>query len=467
MVTRYAGNAGGSANALTLTLNPALTAHTSGLPITFAATAANTGAATVNINGLGAVAVKRLDGSALRVGDIVAGQRCEIVYTGAVYLLSSAVREATTLGGLISSSSGAASSVVATDENGMVTIGTNSGSNSNALLVFQGKNVSNNHGYYVGYYSPSDSFNIASLANGISIPFLSITPVGVLVNGAPATAKLSIKSPSSSAYIMHLINSAGSQCVMAREGASGTSQGWAGVDTVLYIGKDNVTGRSISEGGTINSAGADYAEYETKSAWCGEIAKGQILGFDTNGNITDKWAEAISFGVKSTNPNLVGGDTWGIVDAVGSRPEQPIYQRPVYSGAPDPGLEPDSFTIQHDAWQIAMELFDSGMTDYESTVTLAEIAYVTAMEQYQAALSDFETQLEAARQRVDRVAYSGKCPVNVTGATVGDYIIATQDGAGIKGGSVSDPTFDQYRRSVGRVRRILEDGRAEIAVIVH
>jgi hypothetical protein len=32
---------------------------------------------------------------------------------------------------------------------------------------------------------------------------------------------------------------------------------------------------------------------------------------------------------------------------------------------------------------------------------------------------------------------------------------------------VSDPDFSQYKLSVGRVNRILDDGRAEVAVIIH
>lgn len=47
-------------------------------------------------------------------------------------------------------------------------------------------------------------------------------------------------------------------------------------------------------------------------------------------------------------------------------------------------------------------------------------------------------------------------------------IVAVNDGSGgIKGLPVRSPTFDQYRAAVGRVNRILPDGRAEIAVIVH
>ena len=68
------------------------------------------------------------------------------------------------------------------------------------------------------------------------------------------------------------------------------------------------------------------------------------------------------------------------------------------------------------------------------------------------------------RATVDRISYCGKVPVNVTGAAVGEYIIPTKDGDGIKGVCVANPTFEQYRNSVGQVRKILSDGRAEIVV---
>lgn len=66
------------------------------------------------------------------------------------------------------------------------------------------------------------------------------------------------------------------------------------------------------------------------------------------------------------------------------------------------------------------------------------------------------------------MAYSGKVPVNVTGATPGGYIIAVEGENGLIAGQfVADPDFSQYKRAVGRINRILEDGRAEVAVMVH
>jgi hypothetical protein len=77
------------------------------------------------------------------------------------------------------------------------------------------------------------------------------------------------------------------------------------------VGKIAATGRSINAGGTINASGADYAEYMTKTGVF-SIAKGDICGIDANGKLTNVFADAISFVVKSTNPSYVGGDTWGV-----------------------------------------------------------------------------------------------------------------------------------------------------------
>lgn len=184
---------------------------------------------------------------------------------------------------------------------------------------------------------------------------------------------------------------AGFRNVLGNEHAFFATNSGAGnaAATGLRVGTHSGTGRSINAGGTINAAGADYAEYMVKAPGCGTIAAGAIVGFTAGGLITDKWADAIAYAVKSTDPSIVGGDRWG------------------------DGLEGDA--------------------------------------------------LEAARQCVDRIAYSGQVPVNVVGAP-GAYIVPVQAGAGISGVAVVAPTFDQYRMAVGRVIATEPDGRARIIV---
>jgi len=167
-------------------------------------------------------------------------------------------------------------------------------------------------------------------------------------------------------------------------------EGFNTTGTTIFVGKLNSSGRSINAGGTINAMGLDYAEYMTKST-SENINKGDIVGIDSNGLLTDLFELSISFGIKSTNPSFVGGDEWG-------------------------------------------------------------------------ANKDDTNLLEQERQKVDRIAFSGQVPCNVLGANVGDYIIPVNDNGKIKGIAVSNPTFEQYQISVGKVWKIMEDGRAWVAV---
>jgi hypothetical protein len=164
-------------------------------------------------------------------------------------------------------------------------------------------------------------------------------------------------------------------------------------NSVVKIGLMAATGRSINAAGTINASGADYAEYMTKAGNF-TVAKGDVVGINADGKLTNVFADAVSFVVKSTSPSYVGGDVWGV------------------------GFEDD------------------------------------------------EEGLEAARQLVDRIAFAGQVPVNVTGATAGQYIIPVNNNGAIKGEAVSNPTFEQYQVAVGKVIAIEADGRARIIVKV-
>jgi hypothetical protein len=212
----------------------------------------------------------------------------------------------------------------------------------------------------------------------------------------------------------------------SNNGLSTASYGGANTaDTALYMGKDGTTNRSINAGGTVNASGADYAEYMTKVNDFA-LAKGGVVGIDANGKLTNVYADAVSFVVKSTDPSYVGGDTWGSAEAINLI----IPERPVRA-------EDDT---------------DETFADKEA--------------QYTADKAIFDEALEAARQLVDRIAFAGQVPVNVLGATAGQYIIPVNDNGAIKGEAVSSPTFEQYQAAVGKVIAIEADGRARIIVKV-
>lgn len=70
MAALFAGNAGGSANTLTGSVTPAPASLTNGLMIIIRAIAANTGAATFNLNGSGNVAIATMNNQPLTAGQI-------------------------------------------------------------------------------------------------------------------------------------------------------------------------------------------------------------------------------------------------------------------------------------------------------------------------------------------------------------------------------------------------------------
>ena len=194
-------------------------------------------------------------------------------------------------------------------------------------------------------------------------------------------------------------------------------------NSAVKVGKANSTNRSINAAGTVNASGADYAEYMTKAGNF-TINKGDICGIDVNGKLTNVFANAISFVVKSTNPSYVGGDTWGSAEVLGL-------------------TKPTTPTI--------------GQNESDADWATAETNYQTALTAYESQLA---TVVETARALVDRIAFAGQVPVNVTGATSGQYIVpvAKQDGS-IGGEAVSESamTLQQYMQSVGKVISVVNN----------
>ena len=84
----YAADAEAS-DAYAIALDPPVTAYAAGQNFIFKANTLNTGAATLNVNGLGAKAIKKSQGDALVTGDIEASQVVEVVYDGTNFQMMS------------------------------------------------------------------------------------------------------------------------------------------------------------------------------------------------------------------------------------------------------------------------------------------------------------------------------------------------------------------------------------------
>lgn len=82
----YAADAG-STDTYVITLDPEATAYVAGMVVRFKANTANTGAATLNVNGLGAKTIKKRVNVDLSDNDIKAGQIVEVIYDGTNFQL--------------------------------------------------------------------------------------------------------------------------------------------------------------------------------------------------------------------------------------------------------------------------------------------------------------------------------------------------------------------------------------------
>lgn len=81
------GVATGSANAYSVTLNPAPTSYVEGMAIAVKINVNNTGASTINVNGLGAKAIKKSNGDDVSVGNLKAGSIYTMRYNGTNFIL--------------------------------------------------------------------------------------------------------------------------------------------------------------------------------------------------------------------------------------------------------------------------------------------------------------------------------------------------------------------------------------------
>lgn len=84
----------GAANVYTVTRSDTDSTLVTGMKVRFTVGAGNTntGACTVDVDGLGATAIKLITGSDPAAGDLTAGDPIELVYDGTNFVITSAVR---------------------------------------------------------------------------------------------------------------------------------------------------------------------------------------------------------------------------------------------------------------------------------------------------------------------------------------------------------------------------------------
>lgn len=87
LVTLWGGVDTGIANAYVLDFTANFTSYTDGIVIYWIPSNANTGPSTINVNGLGPVAITNQDGSPLYLGQLQANQVALIIYSGTGFIL--------------------------------------------------------------------------------------------------------------------------------------------------------------------------------------------------------------------------------------------------------------------------------------------------------------------------------------------------------------------------------------------
>lgn len=100
-----AATAGGSANALTLSLPVAPAAYAKYQRFTFEAASTNTGPATLSVNGLSAIGLRKVSSGALAAldaGDLISGLIYSVVYNGSYFVLEGGAAASSAMGELLS-----------------------------------------------------------------------------------------------------------------------------------------------------------------------------------------------------------------------------------------------------------------------------------------------------------------------------------------------------------------------------
>lgn len=205
-------------NTITASLSPAITAYVAGQTFRFAAAGANTGAVTINVNGIGAKAVTKNGTSALITGDILANAVYSVTYDGTQFQISGAL-----FNGGSFASSGANSDI--TSLSGLTT----------PLSIAQG--------------GTGGATANAARANLLQLPQVRQT----VINGPVDTSGLSAFGGSTGSTT---VTASGTLTVTAANGVSGdrvgsiTNPSWTGLTASAYLYLDIAADGTCTTGST-------------------------------------------------------------------------------------------------------------------------------------------------------------------------------------------------------------------------
>lgn len=277
LLTLYGGVDTGSVNAYLITFAANFSAYSDGIAIYWIPSHTNTGASTINVNGLGVKNIINQDGTALIAGQLVANQIAFILYKGGSFLLSSPLGTAGVLG-----------------------VGG---------INFTGAALPTN-----GFYLPSANV-IGISINGVQLGTFSSTALTVpIVNGA-TTLGFTIGGSSAgsvSAARQWQLYEPGFSTAAAKNAATFDSGSFTGTltgmtatitGTVNWIRTGNIvtmyctadiTGTSNTTGMTMTGVPAVIQPVNTASSLCGPMENGSTTNVIGNATVT---AGTVTFGL--------------------------------------------------------------------------------------------------------------------------------------------------------------------------
>lgn len=170
----YAADTGTLPNTYEVAIDPAITSYTDGLVVRMRPTRANTGACSINVNGMGAVAIKRVDGNDLQADDIGANLPVSLNYVAASntfvssIVVTSQVKQAATQAAAATASAEAAAQLAGAASASATASATSAGLAA-AALGAMGKDANNGTAGLSGY-----SINLKNAAGSIASKLSSI-----------------------------------------------------------------------------------------------------------------------------------------------------------------------------------------------------------------------------------------------------------------------------------------------------
>lgn len=185
------------------------------------------------------------------------------------------------------------------------------------------------------------------------------------------------------------------------------------LEAAMFVRNHTTTNRSINLSGEYHASGSDYAEYMIKSNPNIEYKKGDILGINEFGRLTNIFDDSKHFVIKSTEPGIVGNDIWHLLE-------------------------------------------NELLTGDEENKNLSN-----------------KEKLQLLRKWVDRIAFVGQVPINYQdekeNIKEGYFVIPIKNQQtgliDISFISPNDLTFDQFKKSVGKIIKFENHSRQPIVMV--